>query len=257
MISTNNTNLKFRANILRGHEVFAAHIQDQIHSVMRYQRPLLTSFLTPTEQEIVKQLNGNKLFLSFYGGYDQAVRKIAFLANEPMEPDYDYTILSSSYTYDKRILSHRDVLGALMNLGLQRDQIGDICVDENEIALVCKQMISEWICNELRFVARAPVCFQENFNFEWRTSILETCSINVSSFRMDSVVASLSNVSRSKAMKMIKQGMIKLNDVILEDNEQLCHNDYVSIRGVGRFHCLGVVSKTKKDRWILSFEKFK
>ena len=74
---------------------------------------------------------------------------------------------------------------------------------------------------------------------------------------MDSIVASLANVSRSKAMKMIDQGNVKLNDVILEDNEQLCHNDYVSIRGIGRFQCLGVLSKTKKDRWILSFEKYK
>lgn len=256
MISTNNI-LKNRANILRGHEVFAAHIQDQIYSVIRYRCPAVTSFLTPTEQEIVKQLVKNQLFLSFYGGYDQAVRKLAFISFEPMEPDFDYSILSSSYSYDRRRLSHRDVLGALMNLGLERNQIGDICVSDHEIALVCKQPISEWIQNELRYVAHSPVAFEENYSFVWNTQVLETITINVSSFRMDSIVASLANVSRSKAMKMIDQGNVKLNDVILEDNEQLCHNDYVSIRGIGRFHCLGVLSKTKKDRWILSFEKYK
>ena len=55
---------------------------------------------------------------------------------------------------------------------------------------------------------------------------------------------------------MINQGLIKVNDVVLEQNCQLCNNDFVSIRGVGRFQFIEVSHTTKKDRLVLQVKKF-
>ncbi len=65
---------------------------------------------------------------------------------------------------------------------------------------------------------------------------------------LDSVVAQLSHCSRSETLKKIHAGFVKVNDVVLEQNLQLCNNDFVSIRKTGRFQFKEVVSTTKKGR---------
>lgn len=50
---------------------------------------------------------------------------------------------------------------------------------------------------------------------------------------------------------------MKVNDVVLEENKQLCNNDFVSIRRVGRFQFKEIISKTRKERLVLRFVKFK
>ncbi len=49
---------------------------------------------------------------------------------------------------------------------------------------------------------------------------------------------------------------MKVNDVVLDENRQMCNNDFVSIRKIGRFRFLDVVSTTRKDRFVLRFEKY-
>ena len=73
---------------------------------------------------------------------------------------------------------------------------------------------------------------------------------------MDAIVAQLAHCSRTKASKLIASGLVKLNDVVLEENVQLCDNDYVSIRRVGRFQFNGILAISKKNRLILGFLKF-
>ena len=80
--------------------------------------------------------------------------------------------------------------------------------------------------------------------------------IMCSSLRLDSIVAQLSHCSRSEALKKIHAGFVKVNDVVLEQNLQLCNNDFVSIRKTGRFQFKEVVSTTKKGRLVLNFDQY-
>ena len=76
------------------------------------------------------------------------------------------------------------------------------------------------------------------------------------SLRLDSVVSQLAHCSRSKAKEMLKAQYVKVNDIVLDENTQLCDNDFVSIRKVGRFQYKGIDAKTKKDRLVLRFEQY-
>lgn len=84
----------------------------------------------------------------------------------------------------------------------------------------------------------------------------ESIRINVSSLRTDAVVAALAHCSRSRALEMIRQGFVKVNDVVLDDNGRLCNNDVISVRRTGRFQFAGEVSRTRKDRLVLEFYKY-
>ena len=216
----------------------------------------MTSFLTPVEQRIMMQQAPKNLFISFYGGYKHAIRKMACIQTMDLEPNYDYVILKSIYTPQKRSCTHKDVLGALMHLGLQRNQLGDIFVDENQILLVCKEGLAEFICRECHKIANVFVDFKEDYSVVFPAAAAEIVTVHVASLRMDAIIAALAHCSRSKAMDLLKSGWVKLNDVVLEENDRLCNNDYVSIRKTGRFQFLGVESRTRKDRLILRFEKY-
>ena len=143
-----------------------------------------------------------------------------------------------------------------MHLGLQRNQLGDIFVDDTQILLVCKEGLAEFICRECHKIANAFVDFKEDYSVEFPAAAAEIITVHVASLRMDAIVAALAHCSRSKAMDLLKSGWVKLNDVVLEENDRLCNNDYVSIRKTGRFQFLGVESRTRKDRLILRFEKY-
>lgn len=247
---------EIRSTYYRGHEMFIARLQDQFDFVEQRQMLVLTSFLTPVEQRIMMQQAPKNLFISFYGGYKHAIRKMACIQTMDLEPNYDYVILKSIYTPQKRSCTHKDVLGALMHLGLQRNQLGDIFVDDTQILLVCKEGLAEFICRECHKIANAFVDFKEDYSVEFPAAAAEIVTVHVASLRMDAIVAALAHCSRSKAMDLLKSGWVKLNDVVLEENDRLCNNDYVSIRKAGRFQFLGVESRTRKDRLILRFEKY-
>lgn len=247
---------EIRSTYYRGHELFIARLQDQFDLAKQRQIPVLTSFLTPVEQRIVAQQAPKDLFVSFYGGYENAVRKMACIQPMDLEPNYDYVILKSTYIPQKRACTHKDVLGALMHLGLQRNQLGDIFVDENQILLACKEGMTDFICQECHKIANAIVRFKEDYTVVFPTASTEIIKVHVASLRMDAIVAALAHCSRSKAMDLLRSGFVKLNDVVLEENDRLCNNDYVSIRKVGRFQFLGVENHTRKDRLILRFEKY-
>ena len=236
--------------------MFVARIQDLISACRGKGRPILTSFLSPSEAELLKQIVPGDINVSFYGGYENAERQVAFLSADESDPEYDIDILYSGYRPLSRSLTHRDVLGGLMHLGIERNQLGDFIVNDKDIIILCKKSMSDFICTEFRLIGRCPVHFEVRNDLEINGGKREIIQINAASLRMDVVVAALSHCSRSKAVEKIRQGYVKLNDVVLEENRQLCNNDFVSIRKSGRYRFLGIKNTTRKDRLILEFEQY-
>lgn len=240
----------------KGHELFISQIQDQIRLCnFRYKR-VMTSFLTPVEQEIVKQITPNSLCCSMYGGHEDAQRKVACFSQ--YEDDYDYEIAILRTKLDSRFkeIGHKDCLGALMKLGIEREMLGDLIVEEDQIVIFCKTTMAEYICNECTRIASCNVDFEKVDSIVITKPLTEEILIHSPSLRLDAVISSLAHVSRSDATQLIRKGFVKLNDVVLEQNRQLCNNDFVSIRRCGRFQFKDIKSTTKKGRLILRFDKF-
>lgn len=236
----------------RGNEEFVKRIYDYIDQCEVRKRIIVTPFFSPDQSAITRSICGKQIMYKEDGGYKGAERvRFAFL---PFTTNYQFptVILKASVSATFGMLSHRDVLGALMNLGLRREMSGDILVERDAVYLVVDKDIKNFVVCNLTKIKRQHVHFKR-----YEGSLVSNMSIRyqhkiVSSMRLDTIVACLANVSRGKAQEMIASQRVKVNHVVLEQSTFVCNNNSaISIRGYGRFYVREVIKKTKKDRLVI------
>lgn len=241
--------------LMRGQEVFVNRLYDAMAQCSRRGKPVVTSFLTPAQQQLTKTICKDYV-VTFDGGHNNFERAAAIISSDDGPVSSDVVCLAASFDRKNGSLSHKDVLGACMHAGLQREVLGDFLFDESHVYLFCKASIAPFIARELVQIGRHHLAFEAadlSMVPEMESRILQ---INVSSLRADSVTAALAHCSRSKAMDMIKAGLVKVNDVVLDQNCRLCNNDHISIRRCGRFQFLEVTNTTKKERLVLKIKQY-
>lgn len=240
----------------RGYENLVKRTEDLIHQLRRG-RNTSSFFLTPDEQEIVESICGNQIEYRKDGGYPDA-QSVRY---EFIDNPYEVTELTQQLkaSYDSRYgeLSHRDVLGAIMNLGLRRDQFGDMLVDDKCIYIFTVPEIADYVIDELRKIGRYSLVFEYNDDEIKHTAKMSIETKIITNMRLDSIVASCANISRTKAQQLIKSGLVKVDYKVLEESSELCNNgNTISIRGHGRFLLMDTKSKTKKDRLVIEIAKY-
>ena len=204
-------------------------------------RNTVTKFLTNFEQIVLSQIvayNYSDFKVEFFGGFDDAERKKAkIISNEYYEIDYDIVCLKAKFNNKFNKIEHRNILGAIHNLGINFNRFGDIIVLENEVYIFVDEEIADVISMEFTKAGRVNLNFERvdlsDVNIEKKYEDFEIVS---SSFRIDSIVAKITNKSRSKVKEFLEQDFIKLNHVILRNGEKTCTtDDIISIRKYGRF----------------------
>lgn len=235
----------------------------------------MTAFLSPAELAFAEGLRLKNTF--FFGGYKGAERGCIFFI-----PDiYDAVIDGmsdaerSEYIINELIcdgptalktegsgykkLSHRDYLGSILALGVERSAIGDICVTgEHEAVIFALPKVSELIRFGLERVGSDKVSVTPleagAFSFERKTMPLTD---TVASDRFDCVVASLCKKSRGAASELIKCGFSELNYLPCDRTDaRVARGDVISVRGVGKFIIKAISEETKKGRIRLEAEKY-
>lgn len=155
-------------------------------------------------------------------------------------------------------LSHRDVLGALMNSGVERSRIGDIRLDDKDYYIFCEDAISEYLLMYLQQIRHTivtgektkPGLVQFEQKFEHLTGI-------VASARLDNVVAFVAGKSRTQSAHLIQAQKVFVNDRIVSSNAYECkENDIISVRGLGKFIFGGSSGVTRKGRIKISLKKY-
>ena len=147
-------------------------------------------------------------------------------------------------------LSHRDFLGALMNLGIERSALGDIKVGDKEAFLFCKESIAPFICENLTKIAHTNVkcCITEDYK-QFVDEEPEARLLQVASLRLDAVLAKVYNVSRGECLQMFQAGKVFVNGRLCENNsKQLKDGEVVNLRGFGKFIFEGGKSETRKGK---------
>ena len=204
-------------------------------------RNTVTKFLTNFEQIVLSQIvayNYSDFKVEFFGGFDDAERKKAkIISNEYYDIDYDIVCLKAKFNNKFNKVEHRNILGAIHNLGINFNRFGDIIVLENEVYIFVDEEIADVISMEFTKAGRVNLNFERvdlsDVNIEKKYEDFEIVS---SSFRVDSIVAKITNKSRSKVKEFLEQDFIKLNHVILRNGEKTCTtDDIISIRKYGRF----------------------
>lgn len=204
-------------------------------------RNTVTKFLTNFEQIVLSQIvayNYSDFKVEFFGGFDDAERKKAkIISNEYYDIDYDIVCLKAKFNNKFNRVEHRNILGAVHNLGINFNRFGDIIVLENEVYIFVDEEIADYIAMEFTKAGRVNLDFQRvdlaEVGIEKKYEDFEIVS---SSFRIDSIVAKITNKSRGKVKEFLEQDLIKLNHVILRNGEKTCTtDDIISIRKYGRF----------------------
>ena len=147
-------------------------------------------------------------------------------------------------------LSHRDFLGALMNLGIDRSTVGDIKVGEKQAYLFCLESVAEFICGNLEQIKHTHVKCSVADNFEeLPEEEPETLIIQVQSLRADAVLSKVYNMSREKSLELFRAGKVYVDGRLCENNSRLLKTgETVNARGFGKFTLKGEARETRKGK---------
>ena len=224
---------------------------------------VFSEFLDLRQKELfISQFNKfSGINIDFYAGFEgDTERVVACVYNrwdEVYTYDYPITVLCSDIRGEDR-LNHRDFLGAIMNLMIKREYIGDILVIDDKCYIACHNNMVPVIKSELKKVKRSFVDFCEYAQpLDYIRTVSQKKSITVASMRLDAVVSAVLNVSRSEASGLIKQGMVSVNHLMSKHQDfEIMDGDVLSIRKYGKYKLCFDGSKSRKERFFITYLKY-
>lgn len=197
-----------------------------------------------------------------YGGYDLSERQMAAFLPDALCFTYPIKAIHVS-PVNRRFaedLTHRDYLGALMNLGIERCKLGDILIngDEKDTVIFAREEIAEFIKENLQRIRHTQVAgrIQDTADITY-TPRFDVIKGTVPSVRLDTVLSVAYPLSRSKLVPLIEDGKTYVNGKLITSNGyHLKAGDIISVRGIGRIMFVDVLSETKKGRYLISVKKY-
>lgn len=225
-----------------------------------------TGFLGLTEQSIFWEMEREVAFVGYTleGGNECCDRKLNRFGNpEELGYEEDFPIVCIKITpIIKKFsdeFSHRDFLGAIMNLGIDRATIGDIFLQENEGYVFCLNSIAEYITENLDKVKHTHIkCEKVKASLRFIKDEGKPLEITVTSDRIDVVVAGVYHISRSESLACFEKAIVYVNGRLCTSNaKSLKAGDVVNIRGKGKFLYQGVVHTTRKDKYRVSVQIYR
>ncbi len=222
-----------------------------------------SAFLTERESGLVQRFCSYSGFdcLMLWGGYEGAQRVMAGFFPAYSEPSQDEFPLSAVFIGGRMAdsLSHRDYLGAVLSLGLERSMTGDIVITDGGAYFMMADTAAQLAVNELSKIGRTGVkcriCGKDEI-IE-RHDEFESISATVASLRLDCVTGAAARLSREKAAQLIRSGLVNVRHICITNiSHTLSEGDVLSIRGYGRYILRRVGDKTKKDRIHITIDRY-
>lgn len=225
----------------------------------------LTDFLDPRQAKITESTSRTiqDIRVHTYGGYEGAERRRAIIAPSYMEleeEDWSLTGLRVQIPTQYGKVSHGDFLGAMLGLGIKREVLGDISVQEDGCDAIVSKEISEFVRVHLTSVGRLPVSdisIISTNDFRISQSQLEERRFTVMSLRLDAVAAEGFRLSRSKMTPLIDSGKVRLNWTVTENPATpVEEGDMISVKGMGRIRVLEIEGVSKKGRTMIKVGRY-
>lgn len=225
---------------------------------------VFSDFLNLNELHILHSAPKGSLSCAYetFGGYEYAERQmVAFLPDALYyEPEYPIRVLRirpANRRYAEE-LTHRDYLGAILNLGIERCKIGDLAVLDSECLVFCQEKLADFLCGQLTRVRHTTVVTESCTpgEIDWQPKLKELTG-TVASVRLDSVLSVAFPVSRSRLVPLIEGGKVFVNGKMITSNGyRLKEKDIISVRGMGRIIYEGILSETRKGRYFIRVSKY-
>jgi RNA-binding protein YlmH len=238
-----------------GNRELAVHLVDKANRVKKTWSEDFTDFLGPDEQYLLREVCKDlELYVDFYGVKGNYEKAMAVISPTPYT---QYLKITGNLKFET--LDHRDYLGSLLSLGIKREKIGDINVFEDGAEFVVHSDIADYIILNLGKIKHTGIKVQKIDFDEAREKIqmFKESSIIASSMRIDSIISSITNLSRSQSLNSIKKGEVKVNFMIVDEpSKKLKECDLLSIKGHGRYKIAKLTGVTKKERLTLLIYKY-
>ena len=225
---------------------------------LSYQRDIVTfsDFLNLNEQNIVSSLKHQfpQIVMETSGGYENAERQMVAFHPDALAFTWEYPIdclrIEPKALKFSEELSHRDYLGALLNLGVDRSVIGDIVVQKKAAWFFCQNKMTEFFLENLCRVRHTNILITVvDKQAELPAPKTETIHGTCASVRLDSLIALAFKASRSSMVSYIEGGQVFVNGKLITSNGyEPREGDIISVRGKGRFIYDGTSHQTRKGR---------
>lgn len=255
-------NKKEFVNAIQYDEMQVAKIYENLNLCLRIGKTVFTDqFYSPNVWAIIEKMNLDCNVKS-YGIFKESERRIISFHSLYEDNDYiDYPIKVIKITNNSKFreLKHQDYLGALMSLGIKREKFGDLLVENNFCYIAGFDEVLEYVKNNLKQIGKNP-CTVEILE-EYQDKLLdyeyEEIIIQVNSLRLDNIVSQLTNNSRSNSEKLLKNGMVLVNYVEMnQKSSEIKLPSIISIRGYGKYKIEEIIGQTKKGKEKIKIKKF-
>lgn len=237
---------------------------------------IIDVFLFVEEKNTVKHtgfLNGHQIALAervassfnvkydFFGGYGEAERKVLFCMPEyfyPESSDIPIYVLKIE-SKNKAALSHRDYMGAILNLGIKREKVGDIVVFDGFAYVFCMSDIAEYIASQTEKIGNVGVnIFVSSFD---EVNVLpkkfKEITSSVSSIRLDSVLCAALGISRNESNSLVEKGLVCVNwETVLKPDFRPEKGDVISVHKYGRLLFSDIGGSSKKGRTFITVKRY-
>ena len=259
--------------------LFQRRVIDLANLADRRSMIMFSDFLNLNELNIYHSSKKELAFVTcrLFGGYETAERQMIAFIPDALSYDMEDTEskdgslpygwkfpfvcicirpLHEKYT-DK--LTHRDFLGAILNIGIERNKIGDILLTDDGTYVFCHETMAELLCRELTHIRHTSVAAQitDLDSFSWKP-VYETIHGTVASLRLDSLLSLAFGSSRSSLTSLVENGSIYVNGRLTTSNGyKLKNGDIISARGYGKFQFCSVLSETRKGRLSVEIKRYK
>lgn len=245
-------------------QILCRHLLELAENSCEWNTPMFSNFLTLNEQSLFEAMRTKlpPVRIVMDGGYPFAERRmIGFLPTgfdyEAATPVAFLRIFPANEKFSDD-LTHRDFLGAVLNLGIEREKTGDILVEEKTAILICHEEMADFIAEHLERIKHTVVRCErvERADFQYTPKTREVRG-TVPSLRLDAILGLAFSHSRTKMSGYIKGEKVFVNGKLTTAGSAvLKENDVVSVRGVGKFRFFEVGNTTKKDRIFVTLQVF-
>ncbi len=229
-----------------------------------------TDFLDMYQVSLVENfLRKNKIEnCILYGGYDEAERKMLICYPDRISEDALKEEINNLFKVVRIMLSsseigkytHRNYLGGIVKLGLEREKVGDIIVSKEGADIITKSDFAKILHDQLPSLTRfenSKISIENIQNLKKQEITMEIVKIIVPSLRLDNFVSDLAKTSRSKAAQIISQERVFINGQNeTKLSKQVKLNDIITIRGKGRFVIKEFGGSTRSGRTVVVVEKY-
>lgn len=247
-----------------GDKLLTAKTEDLFRLCEKYAEPRFSGFLDGGETAFIED---NVVFpygfnTMFFGGFHDSERKILGVFPEWTEAEeslFPLSVLKISGGYSRE-LTHRDYLGTILSLGIDRSKTGDIIIAEDGFAYAAvAEDISHYIADNIKKVGNQGVkisVLDSAVGIEPKRRFKPLGAV-CASLRLDAVTGAVTGLSRSAASKLIAAEKVKINHrAAFNPSKAVKEGDLLSVQGFGRFILDSADGKTRSGRIHISARKY-